>query len=122
MPPPPPLLPGEAKDSVLVNKLLDGEGYWECVKEILSCIINTKAGAVALPYCKLQEIWALLDIPISQRRMGRNDMERLVGNLPYMHLAVLGAVAHLCHVQRALAQAGTNRAWLSPAFHHEVVD
>ena len=119
---PPPLLPGEAKDSVLVKKLLDGKGYWECVKEILSCIINTKAGAVALPDCKLQEIWALLDIPISQRRMGRNDMERLVGKLPYMHLAVLGAVAHLYHIYCELAQAEMDRAWLSPAFHHEVVD
>ena len=40
---PPPLLPGEAKDSVLVKKLLAGEGDWKCVKEVLGWIIDTEA-------------------------------------------------------------------------------
>ena len=39
-----------------------------------------------------------------------------------MHLAVLGAVAHLYHIQRALSQAGTDRAWMSPDFHREIAD
>ena len=30
-----PSLPGEAKDLVSVKKLLDGEGDWECMKEVL---------------------------------------------------------------------------------------
>ena len=50
----PPSLLGEAKDSELVKKLLAGEGYWECVKEVLGWIIETEAGTVALPECKLQ--------------------------------------------------------------------
>ena len=39
-----------------------------------------------------------------------------------MHLVVPGAVAHLYHIQCALSQAGTYRAWLSPDFHREIAD
>ena len=53
--------------------------------------------------------------------MGRKDLERLVGKLRSMHLAVPGAVAYLYHIQCALAQAGADRAWLSPVFHCEIV-
>ena len=54
--------------------------------------------------------------------MGRKDLERLVGKLRSMHLAVLGTVAHIYHIQCALLQVDTNRAWLSPAFNHEIAD
>ena len=50
---------------MLVKKLLVGEGYQECVKEVLRWIIGTKAGMVALPERKLQELQDLLEIPIS---------------------------------------------------------
>ena len=103
-----PSLPGEAKDSVSVKKLLAGEGDWECVKEVLSWTINTEVGTVALPKHKLQELRDLLDIPTSQRRMGRKELERLVGKLRSMHLAMPGAVAHLYHIQCGLSQAGTD--------------
>ena len=117
-----PSLPGEAKDSVLVKKLLAREGYWECVKEVLWWIIDTDAGTVSLPERKLQELRYLLNIAISQRRMVRKDLELLVGKLCSMHLAVPGVVAHLYHIQWVLSQVGTDRAWLSPAFHREIVD
>ena len=54
--------------------------------------------------------------------MGRKDLERLVGKLRYMHLAVPGVVAYLYHIQHALAQAGADRAWLSLDFHREIAD
>ena len=60
-----PSLPGEAKDSVSVKKLLAGEGGWGCIKEVLGWTINTEAGTVALPERKLQELRDLLDIPTS---------------------------------------------------------
>ena len=44
-----PLLTGESKDSVLVKKLLAGEGDWEGVKDVLRWIIDTGSGEVALP-------------------------------------------------------------------------
>ena len=84
--------------------------------------MGTEAGTVALPERKLQELRALLDIPISQRRMDPTELERLVGKLLSMHLAVPGAVAHLYHIQRTLPQAGTDRAWLSSAFHCKIAD
>ena len=50
----PPSLTGEAKDSVLVMKILAREGDWECVKEVLKWIVDTKVGTAALPERKLQ--------------------------------------------------------------------
>ena len=119
---PPPLLPGEANDSESVNNILAREGDWECVKEVLKRIIDTEAGTIALPERKLQELWDLLDIPTSQRRMGRKELELLVGKLRSIHLAVPGAVAHLYHIQHALSQAGTYRAWLYPDFHRKIAN
>ena len=89
-----------------VKKLLAREGDWGCVKEVLGRIINTKAETVALPERKLQELQALLDIPISQRRMGRNELEQLVGKLRSMHLAVPGAVVHIYHIQPCTGPGG----------------
>ena len=54
--------------------------------------------------------------------MGQKDLERLVGKLRSMHLAVPGAVSYLYHIQRVLSQAGTDRAWLSPAFYRDIAD
>ena len=54
--------------------------------------------------------------------MVRKELKRLVGKVRSMHLAVPGAVAHLYHIQRALSQTGTDRAWLSPDFYREIPD
>ena len=41
--------------------------------------------------------------------MGRKELERMVGKLRSVHHAVPGAVAHLYHIHRALAQAEMDR-------------
>ena len=46
-----------------VNNLLAGEGDWECIKEVIDWIIDTKAGTVALPERNLQDLWDILDWP-----------------------------------------------------------
>ena len=112
-----PSLPGELKDSARVKNILAGEGDWTCVKEVLGCTLDTKTGTVNLPDKKLEELLTLVDIPDTQCRMGRKDLERLVGKLCSMHLAVTGAATHLFHIQSALNQGGVDRAWLSPNFH-----
>ena len=96
---------------------MTGEGDWTCVKKVLGWILDTEAGTVTLPERNPEELFTLVNIPPPQSRMGRKDMERLVGKLRCIHLAVPGAVAHLFHVQRALNQGGVDQAWLSPDFH-----
>ena len=54
--------------------------------------------------------------------MGRNDIKRLVEKLCSMHLTVPWAVAHPFHIQRALNKGGVERAWLSLAFHSDLVN
>ena len=105
-------LPGEAKDSVSVKKLLAGEVDLVCVQDILRWIIDTVAGAVALPDLKLKELWALLDIPVSQRRMSRKDLELLVGKLRSIHLAVRGR----WHISNTSNVRWPRREWIEPGF------
>ena len=80
-------------------------------------IIKTEAGTVALPEQKHLELLQLLSIPAMQRRIGRKELERVVGKLCSMHLTVPREVAHLYHIQRALTQVGGDRARLSTEFH-----
>ena len=117
-----PSLPGELKESASVKNIVTGEGDWNCVKEVLGWILDTESGTVTLPERKLYELLTLVDIPATQRRMGQKDLERLVGKLLSIHLAVPGAVAHLFHIQCALNQGGGERACLSPDFHWELAD
>ena len=83
-----------------------GEGDWTCVKEVLGRILDTEAGTVNLAESKLEELLTIVDIPATQRRMGQKYLERLVGKLRSMHLAVPGEVAHLFHIKHALNQGG----------------
>ena len=71
-----------------MNKLVAGDGDWTCVKEVLGWILYTVAGTVTLPERKLEELLALVDIPATQRRMGRKFLEQLVDKLRSMHPAV----------------------------------
>ena len=117
-----PSLLGEAKDLLSVKKVLTGEEDWMCVKEFLGWIIDMEEGTVALPERKIQEQRELISIMTTQRRMGRKEIERLVGKLRFMHLATNGAVANIYHLQQALSQGGVDRAWLSPEFHCNITD
>ena len=90
---------------------------WACVKEVLRWIVTTEEVTVSLPECKLQDLRGLLAIPTTPKRMGRKLLDNLVGKLCSMHLAVPGAVAHLYHLQRVMAQGAADRACLSPEFH-----
>ena len=113
-------LPGETKDSVSGKKLMAGEGNWTCKKEVLGWLTNTEAGTVALHEQKHLELLKLLSILVSQHRMGQKELERLVGKIRFMYIAVPGAVAHLYHIQRALTQGGKDRAWLLAEFHRGI--
>ena len=82
------------------------------MKEVLELMIGTEAGTVALQEQKLQELNQLVAIPATERRIGRKEMERLVGKVCSMHLTVPETVAHLYHIQHDLLHGGVDRAWL----------
>ena len=117
-----PSLPGELKYSVSVKNLLAVEGDWTCIKGVLGWILDTEAGTVALRERKIEDILTLVDISVTQRSMGKKDLERLVGKIRSMHLAVPGAVAYLFRIHCALNQGGVYQAWLYPAFHCNLAD
>ena len=54
--------------------------------------------------------------------MGRKYIERLVGKIRSMQLVVPVAVAHLYHIQHALAQRREDQEWLFPEFHCGIVN
>ena len=76
----------------------------------------------ALPEQKLQGLLTLLAILATQHCIGQKELKRLVGKLRSMHPTVPGVVAHLCHIQRDLAQGRVDRNYLPSAFQREIAD
>ena len=93
------------------------QGDWTYEKEVLGWLIDTETGTVALPELKHLELLQLLSITAMQGRIGRKELERLVGKLRSMHLVVPGVVAHFYHIHSALKQRGKYRDWIL-ADHH----
>ena len=94
-------LPAEAKDSVSIKKAMQGDWDWATNKEILGWIVNTNEGTLRLSPKRKAELGTLLDIPPSQRRISTKKLERLIGKLRSMHLAVPGAVGHFYNLQQS---------------------
>ena len=93
------------------------QGDWTYEKEVLGWLIDTERGTVALPELKHLELLQLLSITAMQGRIGRKELERLVGKLRSMHLAVTVEVAHLYHIQRTLTHGGKDRSWILAYFN-----
>ena len=101
---------------------MTGKGDWTCKKEVLGWQIDTEAGTVSLPERKHLELLQLLGIPTTQHQVGQKELDRMVGKIRSIHLAVPRGVAHLYHIQHALTQGVTDRAWLLADFHREISD
>ena len=113
----------EVKDSIIFLKLLQGDGNWAQIKEILGWPINAQYGTLRLPSKRLAELRILLSIPPYQRRMATKKLERLIGKLRSIHLAIPGAVGHFYHLQMALTAANhSSRAtsYLYKDFHRDL--
>ena len=82
------------KESSILKKALAGDGDWAMVKEILGWVIDTNWGTLDLSSKQGLEILSLLAIPTNQRRILVKKIERLVGKLRSMPLAVLGGISH----------------------------
>ena len=86
-------------------------------------MIITQDGTLRLPPKRLAELKIFLDIPPSQCRMSTRKLERLIGKLRSMNLAIPGAVGHFYHLWMALTAAQhTSRAtaYLSKSFRRDV--
>ena len=78
---------------------------------------------MGLTFKKIVELKILLAIPSSQRRMSTKKLERLIGKLFSMHLAIPGAVGNFYRLQMDLMAANHSShatAYLSKDFHRDV--
>ena len=115
-----PTVKGELKDSISLKKARAGDGNWQTSKEILGWIIDSNTGTISLSEKRIQDLDMLLRIPASQHRMSRKKLERLIGKLRSMHLAIPGAIGHFYHIQMALTKANRRTAYLSKDFHNDI--
>ena len=100
-----PSLPNNPKDSVSLKKALQGDGDWKTTKEILGWMVNTEDGTLQLSPKRKAELKTLINVPPTQRQMSTKKLERLIGKLRLMHLAIPGAVGHFYNLQRSLTAA-----------------
>ena len=70
----------------------------------------------------MAELGTLLEIRPSQRRISTKNLERLIGKLRSMHLAVPGAVGHFYNLQQSLTaahHAHQATAYVTTGFHSD---
>ena len=86
-------------------------------------MVDTNEGTFRLPPKRKAELGTLLDIPPSQRRISTKKLERLIGKLRSMHLAVLGAVGNFYNLQQSLTaahHAHQATAYVTNGFHSDL--
>ena len=115
-----PTVEGELKDSISLKKAKAGDGDWDVTKEILGWVVNSATGTISLSQKRRADLETLLAIPSTQHRMSRKKLERLIGKLRSMHLAIPGAIGHFYHIQMALTKANRRTAYLSKGFHQDI--
>ena len=103
-----------------MKKAEAGDGDWSVIKEILGWIINSADGIISLSLKRIEDLDMLLNIPSKQHRMSRKKLERLIGKLRSMHLAIPGAIGHFYHIQMALTKANRRTTYLSKDFHRDI--
>ena len=74
-----------------LKKAIQGDGDWKTTKEILGWMVNTEDGTLRLLPKRKAELGTLPGIPPLQRRISTKKLERLIGKLRSMHLAIPGA-------------------------------
>ena len=112
------------KDPNSIKKLRKGDGALETVNVVLGWLINTVAGIIKLPPHRLERLLELLDAFPRSRRLcpkPKRELQRLLGELRSMVLAIPGGVGCLSWVQHQVKQAG-ERIILSPQFHNAMDD
>ena len=86
-------------------------------------MVNTKDGTLRLSPKRKAELKTLINIPPTQRWMSTKTLERLIGKLRSMHLAIPGAVGHFYNLQRSLTAAHHAHqvtAYVTSGFHSDL--
>merc|ERR1712115_253547 len=88
------------------------------VKVVLGWLIETVAGTIELLPHRLERVLELLDtFPQSRRSCPKQELQRLLGKLRSMILAIPGGMGCLSWIQHQVKQAG-ERILLTPHFHN----
>ena len=93
------------------------------VKDILEWVSENHWVTLALSSKKRLYILFLIVIPTTQCRISFKNLERLIGKLHSMHLAIPGSIEHIYSMEIALtrAQASMNATTnLAARFHHDI--
>ena len=99
-----------------VKKLRKGDGALEKVKVVLGWLINTVAGTIKLaPHCLKRLLELLNTFPWSRRNCPKRELQRLLGKIRSMILAIPGGVGYLFWIQHQVKQAG-EQILLTPTF------
>ena len=88
-----------------MKKVLDEDGDWLTTKEILGWVVDTNKGTLSLPPKRKAELLSLLNIPTTCCCMSVKLLERLIGNLWSIHIALTDAIGHFYAMQVALTRA-----------------
>ena len=110
------------KDPNSVKKLRKGDGSFTTVKVVLGWLLDTVAGTIELPPHRLERLMELLEaFPKSRKSCPKRELQRLVGELRSMIIAIPGGVGCLSWLQERVKEAG-ERVLLNQHFHDAIED
>ena len=111
-----PSLAGKLKDSISLKKAVYGDVDWAQIKEIMGWITTTRDSKLRLSSKRLRDLVTILAIPPTQRQMSQKRLEKLIGKLCSMYLAILGAIGHFYHIQMVLTKSNRQTVYISNRF------
>ena len=114
--------PPSKRDIISLKKLLKGDGSLETSKVVLGWLIDTVALTIELPPHRVDRLNEMLAaFPASRKRASISDLQKLLGELRSMILAIPGGLGLLSWFQEALKNS-SSRVYLSQGFRDAIAD
>ena len=109
-------------DPISLKKLLKGDGSWETTKVVLGWLIDSVTGTIKLPPHRVERLTVMLDsFPRSRRSCSKKDLQKLVGELRSMVMAIPGGIGCMSWLQEQLTNA-KGRVYLNRHFKDAIED
>jgi len=109
-------------DPISVKKLLKGDGSWETTKVVLGWLVDTVAGTIELPPHRVTRLHEMLAaFPRTRRTCSKKDLQKLVGELRSMVVAIPGGIGCMSWLQDQLKGA-KDRVYLNRHFKDAIDD